>query len=83
MQSFCVHQQGLWCTQIAVHNFVSKSVRADVEEQRRRRMMDFVSYLEVEIDDSPEKCFQDYLRYYKLVLASDELLEGKQLRELT
>ena len=51
------------------------------EEQRRKRMMDFVSYLDVEIEDSPEKYFQDYLGYYKDSWKSFPEVEGV-LREL-
>lgn len=34
------------------------------EEQRRKRMMDLISFLDVEVEYSPEKYFHDYLRFY-------------------
>lgn len=34
------------------------------EEQRRRRMVGLISFLGVDVEDSPEKYFHDYLRFY-------------------
>jgi len=34
------------------------------EEQRKRRMVGIISFLNVEVEHPPEKYFQDYLRYY-------------------